>query len=334
MPQPCWMVMPWRAKARINASGTAAPPTSERMPLGKRPPCRALGQRALVGLDQAQPDGRHTERHRRRLQRHQVEQVIGMQVRAGEHHLRALHHHAVRNAPAVGVEHRRGGHHHIGVAQAPDVGAHRHQRVQHRRAVRIDHALGSPGGAGRVAHRHRVVLVVLDVVEARGVGGLQQRFVVDVLGTDRGPGERKHDDLLEAVQVRELPVQRQQDVVDDEEAVLRVGGDPAELVGRQPQVQRVHHAAGSRNAEVALQVRMVVPAQRGHAVAALQAQLEQRGGQRARARGVFAIAVAPQRFVGQSRDDLVACEDRACPLQHVVERQADVHHRGLHRLAP
>ena len=26
--------MPWRAKARISDSGTAAPPTSERMPVG------------------------------------------------------------------------------------------------------------------------------------------------------------------------------------------------------------------------------------------------------------------------------------------------------------
>jgi hypothetical protein len=70
----------------------------------------------------------------------------------------------------------------------------------------------------------------------------------------------------------ELPVQRQQDVVDDQEAVLRVGGDPADLLGRQAQVQRVHHAAGRRDAEVALQVRMVVPAQRGHAVALAQAE--------------------------------------------------------------
>ena len=134
--------------------------------------------------------------------------------------------------------------------------------------------------------------------------------------------------------VRELPVQRQQDVVDDQEAVLRVGGDPAELVGRQPQVQRVHHAAGRRNAEVALQVRMVVPAQRGHAVAALQAELQQRRGRGARARGVLAVAVAAQRLVGQPRDDLVAREDRARALEHVVQRQADVHHRGLHGSSP
>ena len=34
MPQPCKSQMPCRSKARISASGTAAPPTKERMPAG------------------------------------------------------------------------------------------------------------------------------------------------------------------------------------------------------------------------------------------------------------------------------------------------------------
>ena len=42
------------------------------------------------------------------------------------------------------------------------------------------------------------------------------------------------------------------------------------------QVERVHDAAGGRDAEVALQVRVVVPAQRRDPVALLQAQLLQR----------------------------------------------------------
>ena len=83
---------------------------------------------------------------------------------------------------------------------------------------------------------------------------------------------------------RELLEQRQQDVVDDEEAVLGVVRDPADLVGRKPQVQRVHHAARRRNAEIAFEVRVVVPAQRRDAVALLQAGGEQRGA-RAGARG-------------------------------------------------
>ena len=34
MPQPCWIQMPCASKARIRLSGTAAPPTNERMPRG------------------------------------------------------------------------------------------------------------------------------------------------------------------------------------------------------------------------------------------------------------------------------------------------------------
>ncbi len=189
MPQPCWIETPWRAKARISASGTAAPPTSERMPVGSFQRVGPFGQRALVGLDQAQPDRRHAERHRRRLQRHQVEQVVGVQVRPGEHQLGAVHHRAVRDAPAVGVEHRRRRHHDVGVAHAPVVGGAGHQRVQHRRAVRIDHALGPPGGARRVAHRHRVVLVVRRRSRSRRIGVGEQRLVVDEVRI--APGARR-----------------------------------------------------------------------------------------------------------------------------------------------
>jgi hypothetical protein len=101
---------------------------------------------------------------------------------------------------------------------------------------------------GHISEAHRI---------ARG----QQGLVVGEFGRHRGAGEGKDDDLLEGVQVRELPVQRQQHVVDDQETVFRVGGDPADLVRRQAQVQRVHHPAGGRDAEITLQVRMVVPAQ-------------------------------------------------------------------------
>jgi len=45
-----------------------------------------------------------------------------------------------------------------------------------------------------------------------------------------------------------LAVQRQQHIVDDQETVLAVGGDSADLLGRQAQVQRVHHAASGRDA--------------------------------------------------------------------------------------
>ena len=114
------------------------------------------------------------------------------------------------------------------------------------------------------------------VLETIRVARIEQGFVVGEFGRHRRPGKRKDDHFLEAVEVRELPVKRQQDIVDHEEAIVRVARDPADLVRRQAQVQSVHHAAGGGDAEVALQVRMVVPAQRGDAVALLQAESLQR----------------------------------------------------------
>ena len=128
----------------------------------------------------------------------------------------------------------------------------------------------------------------------------------------------------------ELPEQRQQHVVDDDEAVLRVGGDPAQLVGRKAQVQRVHHAARGRNAEVALEVRVMVPAQRGDALARLEAEPLQRRGERARAPAVLGVAVPAQALVGHARDDLVAAEQLAGAVEQVVQRQRHVHHRRAH----
>jgi hypothetical protein len=81
-----------------------------------------------------------------------------------------------------------------------------------------------------------------------------------------------------------------------------VTGDPADLVGRQAQVERVHDAAGGGNAEVALQVGVVVPAQGGHAVTLLQAQPAAPRPARG-CGGSTRHSVASQRLVGQARDD-------------------------------
>jgi len=89
--------------------------------------------------------------------------------------------------------------------------------MQDRRAVRIHHAFRRPVYA-RVAHRDRVVFVVRRVRKI--VLRTQQRFVVLVPALHAAAAEGKDDDALEPVQRRELPVERQQDVIDHEEAVL------------------------------------------------------------------------------------------------------------------
>ena len=160
------------------------------------------------------------------------------------------------------MEHRRHRQQHVGAAQAPVLAEAADQRVQHRRAVRVDDALRPAGRARRVAHGDRIVLVVRRRRRSLAVGAGEQRLVVEMAGAgvDRRAREREHDHLLERVLVGELAIERQQDVVDDQEAVFGVVRDPADLVGREAQVQRVHHAARGRDAEVALEVGVVVPA--------------------------------------------------------------------------
>ena len=285
---------------------------------GQFPAVGLGGLRSFESLDQAHPDGGHAQRQGGGLSRHQVQQILRVQVRPGEDELDAHHHRAVGDAPAVGVEHGGDRQDDIAAFEAPEVTQATHQGVQDGGAVRIHHALGATRGARGVAHGHRIVFGVGGVLKALCVGAGEQLLVI---GKRRGYGstrEREHDHPLKLVEVRKLLVQRQQDVVDDQHLVLRVACDPGDLFGRQAQVERVHHPTCGRDAEIALQVRVVVPAQRGHAFAFVQPQVLQGLRQLARALVKRAVAVPAQRLVGQARDDLVAGKQSARTLEQMV----------------
>ena len=250
-----------------------------------------------------------------------------MQVRSGKNQLDAHHHAAVGNAPAVGMEHRRHRAHAVPRGQPPVVRLVGHQGMDDGRTVRIHHALRPPRGARGVAHGNRIVFLVRGVFEFFW-RFFQKKFVIDEWRNHFRPAERHHDHLLEIRLRFELLVERQQDVVDDEEAVLGMAGDPADLVGRKAQVQRVHHPARRRNAEIALEMRVVVPAQRGDAVALLQSGGEQRGGELARAPAEIRESVPPQRLVRKAADDLDLRKQLARPLDQRIDRQRHSLHRG------
>ena len=67
--------------------------------------------------------------------------------------------------------------------------------------------------------------------------------------------------------VAKLLEQRQQALVDDQDAILGVVDDVGELVGVQAQVQRVQHRADRRDRQVRLEVLMPRPGERRHAIA-------------------------------------------------------------------
>ena len=89
------------------------------------------------------------------------------QARAGDHQRGAGQRGRVGQAPGVGVEHRHD-RQHESRSRRPSASAIMHaERVQDGRAVRVDDALGVPGGAARVAHGRGAVLVEIGELEAR-----------------------------------------------------------------------------------------------------------------------------------------------------------------------
>src|SRR5690349_8775543 len=104
--------------------------------------------------------------------------------------------------------------------------------------------------------------------------------------------------------VAELLIQRQQHVIDNEKAVLRVIDDEGQFLRVQPKIERVDHAAGGRHAEVGFQMGVVVPAESAYTVSRLQAGAMQRFGKRLGTVVKIQICVAIYVAVRQAGDDL------------------------------
>jgi hypothetical protein len=79
---------------------------------------------------------------------------------------------------------------------------------------------------------------------------------------------------------------------------------------------------------------IVVPAERGDAIAFFDAKLLQRMRQRARARGDFRKGMAHQPFVRQARYHLRLPEQLVHTREHGVRGQGHGHHSGFHGLLP
>ena len=217
-------------------------------------------------------------------------------------------------------------------AEPEPVDGQRDQRVQQRRAVAVDHALGVAGGAGAVAHGRGAVLVVDLEPALERVGGREQLLVVE-----RAVGQRvvgavvDHDDVPDGAQLRPQGQEhRQQRAVDEHDVVLGVVGDVDQLLGEQPDVERVQHPAGARGGEVELQVRGGVPAERGDPPVGRDAQRVQRRRQPAHPHG----PVGHRRrdlALRRGRDDRLVAEQLLGTVEDVRQGQRPVLHESTHR---
>jgi hypothetical protein len=137
--------------------------------------------------------------------------------------------------------------------------------------------------------------------------------------------------VLDLRLVAELIDQRRQARVDDQRAITCVRSDVADVVGMEAQIERVQHEAAAWNAEVRLQMLVMVPAQRRDAVTALETQLTKRHRKLLRAAGHVDVGVAVERLIGQASDDLLLAEVRLRAPEQSRNRQLEVHHQAVHR---
>ena len=138
-------------------------------------------------------------------------------------------------------------------------------------------------------------------------------------------------DVLEPGPLAEVLDERPQHLVRDQDAVARVRRDVGEVVGVQAEVQRVRDHAADRDADVGLEMLIVVPAEGPDAVSVLQAELvAERGGEAARTWRELGVGVAVPALVRQARDDLPVAEELLAAAQDRGDVQLVVHDQAFH----
>src|SRR5204863_5298152 len=96
------------------------------------------------------------------------------------------------------------------------------------------------------------------------------------------------------------------------------------------EVEGMEDPAGERNAEVGLEVRAVVPGERGDAVAGSDAETREGLREAARAAGEVAVFVAFDGFIGGAPDDGARAEELLGAAEDGVVGEREVHHEAVH----
>ena len=232
-----------------------------------------------------------------------------------EHEARPEHARRVRKPPRDRMEDRHHRERDVGAGEVHGVGEAEPERVQVRGAVRVDDLLRMPGRAARVAHRHRRVLVEIgprEVVRARSeeafprvlgrIARRDGRIVAADPPLDRGkPRTQRRDAIVELAVVEDDPVPRLAD-------------RPLEIGVGKPRIRRMDRRAETRHREGELEVAVLVPEKRAHAIAGPDARPHEARGEMPDTIADLRPRVA-DRAGGEGRDharhgrDLGAAED-------------------------
>jgi hypothetical protein len=110
--------------------------------------------------------------------------------------------------------------------------------------------------------------------------------------------------------------------------------DELELLGEQPRIDGMQDRAHARDGVVQLEVPVIVPGQRGDAVAGLHPGSPERVGQLACAAEDFAPVGAVPGIVKGDRDDLAVGVVPLCKPHDLGDEQRCIHHQAMHGPGP
>jgi len=130
-----------------------------------------------------------------------------------------------------------------------------------------------------------------------------------------GTALRHDDDSVGVDTVLHLRQQRQQHLVHQDYPILGMVDDVREVVGVQTQVERVQDCAGRGYGEIRLEMLEVIPCQRADAGSGGDAEVLQCDRKPPRAVDELADAVAMNRAIGSTADDLLIGEERCGAVQ-------------------
>src|SRR5216117_1738679 len=117
--------------------------------------------------------------------------------------------------------------------------------------------------------------------------------------------------------------------VGEDHRVLGMVDDVGEVLGREPEVQRVEDAADERRRPVDLEVAVAVPGQGRHTVALPEAEGREGAGEACRPLGKVRVRVAEERAAGDARGERLLREEPTAPLEEVRQRERVVHHEPV-----
>ena len=191
--------------------------------------------------------------------------------------------------------------------------------------MRVQNALRLPGGAARVAHGRRRVLVELVELERR-IAARDQLLVVE--RTVALSGTVGHHDLaLGRLERRHRLGKR---AVDEHDPIVRVGRDVAQVLLEETHVQRVEDRAHRRHGEIELEMADRVPGEGRDAIPRLDPQLGEGAGEPAGALDDLRVGGPLDAGLGP-RHELALPEDGRGTLRDLLDEQRAVHHQPVHR---